>query len=260
MLDYRVNYNKEMKNPYFLMQKGEVMPIEKVACSFSSYQVRFASYEQLSDQNFEIDRLNAVPVGSVEFTRKFAERFGLSLPSALWYPEEFFPLFCRKVREGCLEDANSDEFVKPSQVVKAFTGCLKKDVPEGIDPQEKVWISDYVPLESEFRFYIQDFANKTQILGWSRYDGLPVVNPEPDFALVEEIAKFYHQSLGPSAYSVDIGWRPDLQKYCLIEINDAWALGYYQNTDKQSNPPTRQQYADMLVSRWRQILFCNITL
>lgn len=240
------------------MQKGDVMPIEKVACSFSSYPVRFASYEQLSDPDFEIDRLNAVPVGSVEFTQRFAERLDLTLPSALWYPEEFFPLFCRKIREGLLGDAYPEEFVKPSRVVKAFTGCLRKDVPSEVSPEEKVWISEPVPFESEFRFYIQDLANKTQVLGWSRYDDLPVVNPEPDFDLVEGIAEFYHRNLGPSAYSIDIGWRPDLQRYCLVEVNDAWALGYYQNTDRQSNPPTRQQYADMLVSRWRQILFCNV--
>ena len=62
----------------------------------------------------------------------------------------------------------------------------------------------------------------------------------------------------PGAYKVDIGGRCDLGRYCLVELNDAWALGLYENNDPQSNPPTRQQYADMLVSRWRQIVFCSL--
>jgi hypothetical protein len=247
-----------MKDPYFLLQKGDVMPLEKLACSFSDYPVRIASFEKLTDPSYEVDRTSAVPLGTVEYIAKFCERAQIELPSSLWYPDEVLPLFDRNVRVGQFKDALPEEFVKPSEKVKAFPASVKKDLSVEVNPSEKTLIQDVVPFESEFRFYLQDTITKFNIVGWARYDDLSVTNPEPDFDLVERIADVYHEILGPSAYSIDIGWRPDLQRYSLVEVNDAWALGYYQNQDKQSNPPTRQQYADMLVSRWRQILFCNI--
>lgn len=249
-----------MKEPVFLLQSGsEVMPSEKIACSFSNYPVLIAAYERLADMNLVDRRLNLVPVGSVEFTREYARCSNLELPDSLFYPEETHKYFYRKVRETTFEKADEGSFVKPSRKVKGFAAGVKGSLQIEVNPSEPVWESEVVPFESEFRFYIQDTIPKTQILGWARYDGLKVINPEPDLGMVEEIASVYRELRpGPNAYSIDIGWRPDLQRYCLVEVNDAWSLGYYDNQDMQSNPPTRQQYADMLVSRWTQIVFCNI--
>jgi hypothetical protein len=158
-------------------------------------------------------------------------------------------------------EATLEDFVKPT-AIKLFTGdikeCLELKSPGLISDNTSVWISQAVPFESEFRFYIHDFIGGGKIQGWSRYDDKPVRNPEPDFGLVEEIMGVLEANIAPGAYTIDIGWRPDLNRYCLVELNDAWSLGFYENSDPQSNPPTRQQYADMLVSRWRQILFCNL--
>jgi hypothetical protein len=247
-----------MKDPIFLLQKGDVMPIEKLACSFSRYPVRIASYDQLSSMSLGESKFNFVPVGSVEFTREYAKCANLELPAALDYPETVIPFFERTLQEVTFERASRDKFIKPSRKVKAFSANIKSQITQDIDPEEPVWESEVVPFGSEFRFYIQDTVTRPYILGWARYDDLSVVNPEPDFDLVEKVADIYHKDLGPGAYSIDIGWRPDLQRYSLVEVNDAWALGYYENQDPQSNPPSRQQYADMLVSRWTQIIFCNI--
>lgn len=249
-----------MKKPVFLLQAGsEVMPSEKVACSFSNYPVVLTPYEKLSKTDFSKDRLKFVPVGSVEFTQEYCRCSNLELPTALYYPEEVERFFYRKIGETTFGEAQEGSFVKPSQRVKSFSAGIKSSLVDKVAVEEPVLESEVVPFESEFRFYIQNTINKTQILGWARYDDLPVTNPEPDFDMVEKIASIYRDlGPGPNAYSIDIGWRPDLQSYCLVEVNDAWSLGYYENSDPQSNPPTRQQYADMLVSRWTQILFCSI--
>jgi hypothetical protein len=246
-----------MKNPTFLVQNGDIMPIEKLACAFSSYPFRVCSFEKLPELDLSEDKFSLIPVGSVEFVREYGKCAGIEVPKALWYPDAAKAAFDREVREGTFGEASPEEFVKPRENVKTFTGGIKEQITEKVKAKEKVWISEAVPFESEFRFYVQDTATKWQILGWARYDGLGVTNPEPDPIIVEQIAEEYHRDIGPSAYSVDIGWRPDLGKYSLVEINDAWALGFYENSDPQSNPPTRQQYADMIVSRWSQIAFCS---
>lgn len=234
------------------------MPIEKLACSFSSYPIRVCDFEKLPELNLHSERGYLVPVGSVEFVAEYCKQANIALPKSLWYPDSALSALHREVRQGTFQEAMPHEFVKPCENVKAFTGSIKEKLEEEVDPNERVWISEPVKFESEFRFYIQDLIPKFQILGWSRYDDLPVTNPEPDLDIVEAIADEFHRDLGPGAYSIDIGWRPDLGRYSLVEINDAWSLGYYMNSDPQSNPPSRQQYADMLVSRWRQVVFCSL--
>lgn len=246
-----------MESPILLLQSGDYMQTEKLACAFSDYDTLPVSFERLKDFSVE-HRIRGVPVGTVEYVQRWCELADICLPSSLSYPQQFHKYLHRKVRSGSFWEASLHEFVKPGERVKAFTGGIKGNITEPVDRYEPVWISECVPFESEFRFYIHDFVNGPKIWGWARYDELPTSNPEPDFDLVEAIAQEYHDDLGPLAYSVDIGWRPDLQRYALVEINDAWALGLYENTDPQSNPPTRQQYADMIVNRWRQILFCNL--
>lgn len=250
-----------MRDPVFLLQAGEVMSAEKIACNFSSYPSQFRKFEDIVKLNPEESRLKFVPVGSVEFTRAYCDHLGLNLPINLSYPEQFHPYLYRRVQEGLYKEALFSEFVKPIET-KTFTGNIKSvleaEDPDSIDPETPVWICEPVIFESEFRFYIHDFVNGSKIQGWARYDDLSVTNPEPDFSLVESIMDKFHGDIGPGAYSIDIGWRPNLGCYSLVEINDGWSLGLYNPDDPQSNPPTRQQYADMLVSRWTQILFCNI--
>jgi len=248
-----------MRDPVLLLQSGPVMAAEKTACCFSNYPVEYCKYEDLHKKEGKM--LKYVPVGSVEFTEAYCEVVGISVPRSLTYPNFSRNYLDRDVSVKTLKDAGGGEFIKPFHKVKLFTGCVKNQLHEQgvkVDGDTEVWASEAVPFESEFRFYVHDFVTEPKIFGWSRYDDLDVTNPEPDVGLVEAIAQEFHDQLGPNAYTVDIGWRPDLGKYSLVEINDGWALGYYSPNDPQSNPPTRQQYADMLVTRWTQILFCNL--
>ena len=241
-----------------LLQSGKVMAQEKTACAFSNYAIRYCKYEDIGTLNPKEAFLRYVPVGSVEFTRWYCYHVGIELPSLDFTLSGGLNKHCnREIRKGLFGEAKENDFVKPLHI-KLFTGNIKSELDWYVPDDTEVYISQAVPFESEFRFYIQDYANKFDVVGWARYDELGVTNPEPDFTLVEDIAGEIHRNLGPSAYSIDIGWRPDLGCYSLVEINDAWSLGLYENSDPQSNPPTRQQYADMLVSRWTQIQFCNL--
>lgn len=248
-----------MREPTLLLQSGQVMAAEKTACAFSNYPIEYCKYEDLHTKAEGL--LKYIPVGSVEFTEAYCNAAGVTVPTPLSYPDFVFPFLHRNVKVSEFGEVDPEKFIKPYSKVKLFTGCLKKDmVKQGVqvDAKELVWEFDNVPFESEFRFYIHDFVTGPKIQGWSRYDDLPMVNPEPDIELVEQIAKEFHDSIGPNAYTIDIGWRSDIGCYSLIEVNDGWALGYYSPNDSQSNPPTRQQYADMLVSRWMQIVFCAV--
>lgn len=249
-----------MKDPTFLLQAGDIMTAEKTACCFSNIPVRYCKFEDLGNLDKEESRFKFVPVGSVEFTKEYANCTGLKLPEeSISYLHNMEKYLKRRVERKKFKDAEPGEFVKPYSV-KSFTGDIKMFLKgaDTVDPECEVWSCAHVPFESEFRFYVHDFVSGPKILGWARYDDEPVTNPEPNVGMVEEIAWDLHNDLGPSSYSIDIGWRPDLKEYCLVELNDGWSLGYYTSTDPQSNPPTRQDYADMLVSRWTQILFCNL--
>lgn len=249
---------KSMEFPTFLLQSGNIMTREKIACSFSDYPVSYCSFSDLKSLTHG-SITKHVPVGSVEFVREFCRVLSLGLPEEVWDYRDLTPYLHRSFRPGNLSEALLHEFVKPRGHVKMFTGCRKDDLqPELKDKNPPVWISDYVPLGSEFRFYIHDFVPGPKIVGWARYDDSQCSDPYPDIGLVEEIAQLLHDDLGPNAYSIDIGWRPDIERYSLIELNDGWSLGLYENRDPQSVPPSRKDYAEMLVSRWRQIVFCNI--
>jgi len=244
-----------MNNPKFLFEPGNILTIEKFAPIMSGYPYEYCHYNNLSMLPPETYKLNYIPVGSVQYIKEYCKIMNLELPNSISYYglERFLK---RDIREGNLEDASDDEFVKPKNV-KQFTGDIKKNL-RPLSPKTKVWISPAVPFESEFRFYIHDFVNGPKIFGWSRYDDLNVENPNPDLYYIRPIMESLHKQNGPISYSIDIGWRTDIQEYDVVELNDAWALGYYKNNDKQSNPPSEDDYVQMLISRWNQILFCNI--
>jgi hypothetical protein len=259
-----------MRDPVFLLQAGEVLTLEKAACCFSCYPIQYCKFGDIAKLNPEQSKLKFVPVGSVEFTKEYANHIGIGLPSGIWSFGSAIHLFMaeqkkdyvgRDIRIGKLKDAEPNEFVKPTET-KLFTGCVKSEVDPEIDSDTEVLISNFVPFESEYRFYIQDYVNGPKVCGWARYDDGDYNNPSPEeggLDLVEKLAQEIHNQFGPNAYSIDIGWRPDLDRFSVVEVNDAWALGLYQpSLDYQSNPPSRQEYADMLISRWTQILFCAL--
>lgn len=253
-----------MKDPTFLLQAGGPLPTEKIACSFSCYPVKYCPLTGIEKLDPKESLTRFVPVGSVEFVKAYSQHVGIRLPEDFSYgicDGQLNEFLMRSVRRGTYGEATLTDFVKPVEI-KSFTGNIKGhlevETPGFLPAETSVWISPAVPFGAEFRFYIQDFVGGGKIVGWSRYDDSNMQCPEPDHDLVEAVMKELEYGGAPGAYTVDIGWRPDLDRYCLVELNDAWALGLYENADPQSNPPTRQGYADLLVSRWRQIVFCSL--
>lgn len=237
------------------------MTTEKVACSLSDFPITYCFYNNIKVLDPRKSLTKYIPVGSVEFTQSFANHVGITLPPNLSYYGPVADRLKRNVRQGKYRDAAPNEFVKPFEKIKFFTGGVKCELEaEGLtlEDNEDVWISETVPFESEYRFYIQNYADRWEVLGWSRYDCLDVKNPDPDVCMVDKLAEQIHRDIGPNAYSIDIGWRPDLKQYDIVEMNDAWALGFYNNLDHQSKPPTKKQYANMLYSRWSQLVFCSL--
>lgn len=246
-----------MIDPNFLLQAGPVLSTEKYACRNSGYSFSYCPFDAIKDLSVEKNRLHSIPVGSVEFVKEYCNRVRIRLPSeSLTYFDEIQPFIKRTIRKGTFKEAKDNEFVKPVSV-KTFTGDIKRNV-KGVLEDTPVWVSEQVSFESEFRFYISTDTVKSRITGWSRYDDLECTNPDPDPKFVLSIAEEVSKNIGPNAFSIDIGWRPDLKCYDVVELNDAWSLGLYNNTDPQSCPPSAKDYAEMLISRWTQILFCNL--
>lgn len=245
------------KIPKLILQAGSVLALEKYACRISPhYPSAYCPFDRIATLEQDEDHI-LVPVGSVEFIKEFCSHFGITLPlTSLSYYDPILPYLRRAVRRTTLGEADDKEFVKPVSV-KTFTGSVKYKL-RPISPLTEVWASPLVPFQSEFRFYIQDYIGGARVVGWTRYDDLDCINPDPPVNWVMGIAQSVHDALGPSAYSIDIGWRSDIQSYDLIELNDAWALGLYRCSDSQSSPPSYEDYVEMLISRWRQILFCNL--
>lgn len=267
----------------FLLQGDpDVLPHEKIACSMSDFRCEYCTYDKLEefvksvtkDRNIILNRgvfYKYCPVGSVEFFYKYMELTGIEVPYPMGYltfsAKDKQKVFKREIRLDKLADVKDHEFVKPADRVKLFTGCPKKDAPKDLDPQTKVWISEPVKFETEYRVYItsnnavsSNITSGFNILGWARYDELDVENPpfKPEY-IIDMCKKIYYDAMvSPIAFSIDIGWRPDLQEYDVVEVNDAWSLGLFLNSDKNSNPPSVLEYAEMLMSRWHQICFIDV--
>lgn len=220
------------------------------------------SYEELSNdlklwkvkqeaQNY--GEVPVVPIGTVEFVRKYCEVSNLALPEAFGYePVEHF--LKRDVERALYQNVPDSYFIKPT-TVKAFTGGIKSSLPK-MDPKLEVWCCEPVPFESEFRFYIDNRSwDKSRIAGFCRYDGLDVTNPAPDLDYVNDIISSLHRNDFCSAYSLDIGWRADIEEYDVVEMNDFWSLGLYTYSDSQSQPLKPGVYAQLAQGRWRQIVF-----
>lgn len=228
-----------------ILQSGNEMLAEKAACIMSSHNIEYVDFLELKEfTKFML----GVPVGSVEFVKEYSKYKGIKLPDDISYPKSLHKFINRPIRVDQFKNVSNDEFIKPYQSIKSFTGNKKKNITN-VSAETMVWACPHVPIESEFRFYVKNH----EIIGWSRYDDLDLINSQPDLSYVENIINEFNKIDNICSYAIDIGWRSDLLTWDLIEINDGWALGFYNNTDPQSKPPHYQDYADLLVTRWIQL-------
>lgn len=149
-------------------------------------------------------------------------------------------------------------FVKPV-ATKAFTGFVFDTLGDptalgehdraqceaflGLDPAAPVWVSEPVTWRSEVRFYVLD----GKIVGEGHYDEGPDDALLPERSAVGEMVRQVCSSQNaPVAFALDAGVL-ECGATALVELNDAWALGYYSGT------LTARQYLQMLWRRWRQM-------
>jgi len=180
-----------------------------------------------------------IPVGSVEFIRKYASMNGIKLPENDTYPEHLRNWLRRPLSRTVFSSVPVGWFCKPVSI-KSFTGALKEHIEEYVDPNEEVWCCPPVQFAAEFRVYVLDGT----VIGYSRYDDGD--NEEGlDMRLVEQMIADYADA--PRGYSLDVGIANEEQ--CLVEVNDGWALGYYRWGNVGA-----KDYIDLITCRWQQIL------
>ena len=223
----------------FCLQRENRNSVEQRCIRFSS--IKF-DYQELGIKELSFSDPNAVPIGSVEFVREFAKVHGIELPTQdMSYPEQLRKYLGRSIRSGRFDEALPDEFVKPRET-KIFDGGIRKqlsEIPE--DLSVPCWISEPIRFTYEFRFYIHE----RKILGWAQYDD-GVIDRIPDILTVRNMIYEYGNSQ-PIGYAIDLG-ETSSGDFLLIEVNDGWALGFYQWG--RIHP---EDYIALLESRWNEI-------
>lgn len=225
--------------PQFCLQRENRNSPEQRNIRFSSIKY---DYQELGIEELEFSDSNAVPIGSVEFIRAFAKVHGIELPTQdMSYPEQLRKYLGRSIRSGRFDEALPDEFVKPRET-KIFDGGIRKQLSEiPKDPSVLCWISEPIDLAYEFRFYIHN----RKILGWAQYDD-GVIDRIPDILTVRNMVCEYG-STQPIGYAIDLG-ETKSGEFVLIEVNDGWALGFYQWG--RIHP---EDYILLLTSRWNEL-------
>ena len=227
----------------YLIQTGDFgMPLEKshVFASQNSGKCEYMLIDDITAEN----ALGKVPVGSVEFCAKVMSALEITPPPHITYPDELKKYLKRDIRVANFCDALDSEFVKPYSEIKAFTGAIKSELEEVVAGDFKVFVSDPVAIVAEFRVYV----SSGKIIGHSRYDDGDSEQEQLSTLEHEEvkrmIADYDTDNVG---YSIDVAILNNAN-LVLIEVNDGWALGWYQWGDC-SFP----DYLEMITNRWVQI-------
>jgi|TARA_R110000824_G_scaffold156963_1_gene330331 hypothetical protein len=229
-----------------------------------SYDFIYSSVEPLKSLGFEIVEFDAddmentltcyqldiekdVIFGSVKTTAVFFEACGIETPTYLGYPEELKSFLGRRIIETTFEDVHRHKypvFIKPSEGVKKFTGCLIERGQQlgflrdfdNVTDFDKVFLSEPMEFISEYRC----FVHEGELKGIQFYLGDFKVFPDID--VIESAIKRY--TTANCAYTLDVGVTKDFSTW-LVEVNDMWAIGSY-GMDGET-------YALMCVRRMREI-------
>ena len=196
------------------------------------------------------------PVGTVEFIKAFAERVGVKLPDPI-HATELLKLEGREYWEDYRKELIGKTpgmypvFVKPQFELKKFTGFVAKSdkdfdlYPEVNWDNTKLFCTQVIDdIVSEWRCYVLN----GKVFACVNYSGDPTCFPR-----TVEIDRLLHTyTNSPIAYSLDIAVCIDKEysDNCVhtkfIEVNDAWALGYYGGDV--------ELYTKMLDLRWKEII------
>lgn len=224
----------------FIFQAGNFCTVEKRAIKsvINDTGTSSIAYDKIERQLVE----GKTPIGTVEFCRKVMALTDTQEPPNISYPACLVSYLKRDINIMDALDVPVGWFIKPCKAVKDFDGHIKT-------PDEKisgvVYASKPVMFGAEWRYYVM----AGNILGNSRYDDFDELYPEPNDFVMSIIRNYIGQ---PSAYAIDVGIMQSsdmgANNVVLVEINDAWALGYYP-----WGTMSAKAYTDMIVTRWNEI-------
>ena len=208
---------------------------------------------------------NYTPIGTIEFVKTFAEKIGVKLPNPI-HATELLDLEGRDWYISSREElskwtySNGETFypvfVKPKVELKKFTGFVAKSdkdfdlYPEVDWNNTKLFCTQVLDdIVSEWRCYVLN----GKVFACVNYAGDPLNFPNKSAInlMLSNLEGEWKKS--PVAYSLDVAicieevrepYNYNTTRF--IEVNDAWALGYYGGDV--------ELYTKMLDSRWKEIL------
>lgn len=175
-----------------------------------------------------------VPIGSVEFCRKYASSQGFKPPAWDPYPRPLRRFMARRPMSGRFGDVPDDMFVKPL-ATKAFDAGIKSSIEEPVHPLEAVYFCEAVTFTAEWRVYVCD-GQRVAVTQYGEGD-----DAEPDLQAIDKMLAAWK---GPAGWSLDVGLVDG--RTHMVETNDGWALGMYQGI-------ARDDYLRLVEVRWREI-------
>ena len=203
-------------------------------------------------------RQGALPVGSVEFVRAAMALAQIKEPENLSYHPRAQPFLQREIAlvPAGLVRKLGPRFIKPLET-KLFTGFVynHSECPSALEPHQQeqrqafdamqadavVWACLPVTWASEWRYYVVG----GEIKGAGRYDQEEsLVAPKPD---IQVVLRCINALALAHPYAIDFGVL-STGETALVEVNDAWAIGLYENA------LTPSQYLDFLYRRWQSFI------
>lgn len=192
------------------------------------------------------------PIGTVEFVKTFAEKIGVKLPNPI-HATELLDLEGRYWVDDYLKNDIGHPltieypcFVKPLTELKKFTGFVAKSdkdfdlYPEVDWDNTRLFVTEILEnIVSEWRCYVLN----GKVFACVNYSGDPLNFPFRH--VIHELIEKFTSAL--ISYSLDVAIEESKTGYKtrFIEINDAYALGYYGGDV--------ELYTKMLDLRWKEI-------
>lgn len=208
------------------------------------YKIKFISFKDINTVSITKD---TICVGSLEFMHKIFDKLRIKKLYPINIPESLISYCNRKIWTSTKKDLNYPIFIKPLKEHKLFQGTLLEKecnlsllYPE-IKEDTELLCSEPVNFISEYR----TFVYKNELVSLKHYYG--DVGMFPNINIIKQAILDYKDS--PIAYVIDFGIT-DKGDTILVEVNDFYSCGTYGFTG--------EEYAKMLVSRWKEIITKNI--